>query len=178
MHCVPQVDFGFAKIIQPSEKTWTFSGTPEYVAPEIILNKGHDRAVDYWALGVLIHELLVGKPPFRGKDHMRTYNAILRGIDAVRMPPRIPKHAQHLIRDLCRQIPTDRVGYQKKGIQEIKSHAWFTAGNFDWRALRARTTPAPLRRPIESVVDLSNFDDFPPEREEPPDEMSGWDVNF
>lgn len=46
--CFPQVDFGFAKRINPNNKTWTFSGTPEYVAPEIILNKGHDRAVDYW----------------------------------------------------------------------------------------------------------------------------------
>lgn len=54
------VDFGFAKQIGVSAKTWTFCGTPEYVAPEIILNKGHDRAVDYWALGILIHELLNG----------------------------------------------------------------------------------------------------------------------
>lgn len=173
-----QVDFGFAKIIQPSEKTWTFSGTPEYVAPEIILNKGHDRAVDYWALGVLVHELLVGKPPFRGKDHMRTYNAILRGIDAVRMSPRIPKAAQHLIRDLCRQIPTDRVGYQKKGIAEIKSHSWFAGGKFDWPALRARKIDGPLKQPIKSGVDMSNFEEFPPEREEPPDETSGWDLHF
>lgn len=57
---ISQVDFGFAKYIGHSSKTWTFCGTPEYVAPEIILNKGHDRAVDYWALGILIHELLNG----------------------------------------------------------------------------------------------------------------------
>lgn len=95
----------------------------EYVAPEIILNKGHDRAVDYWALGVFIHELLIGKPPFRGKDHMKTYNLILRGIDVVQMPHKIPKSAQHLIKGLCRQTPTDRLGYQKKGIADVKKHA-------------------------------------------------------
>lgn len=95
----------------------------EYVAPEIILNNGHDRAVDYWALGVFIHELLVGKPPFREKDHMKTYSMILRGIDVVQMPQKIPKSAQHLIKGLCRQTPTDRLGYQRKGIADVKKHA-------------------------------------------------------
>lgn len=57
--CV-QVDFGFSKLLGVTSKTWTFCGTPEYVAPEIILNKGHDRAVDYWSLGILIFELLTG----------------------------------------------------------------------------------------------------------------------
>lgn len=58
---VKLVDFGFSKSLGYSSKTWTFCGTPEYVAPETILNKGHDRAVDYWALGILMHELLTGK---------------------------------------------------------------------------------------------------------------------
>lgn len=83
------VDFGFAKYLKPNEKTWTFAGTPEYVAPEIITNKGHNRAVDYWALGIFIFELLVGKPPFRGRDHMKTYNFILRGIDVVQFPQKV-----------------------------------------------------------------------------------------
>lgn len=173
---VKLVDFGFAKRINPNNKTWTFSGTPEYVAPEIILNKGHDRAVDYWALGVFIHELLVGKPPFRGRDHMKTYNAILRGIDVNTMPQKIPKTAQALIKALCRQIPTDRLGYQRRGITDIKKHAWFEG--FDWKSLQNRSTPAPLKRSIKSNTDLSNFEDYPKDKVDPPDENSGWDINF
>lgn len=57
---VKLVDFGFAKKLQSSRKTWTFCGTPEYVAPEIILNRGHDISADYWSLGVLMFELLTG----------------------------------------------------------------------------------------------------------------------
>lgn len=58
---VKLVDFGFSKRLGYSSKTWTFCGTPEYVAPETILNKGHDRSVDYWALGILMYELLTGR---------------------------------------------------------------------------------------------------------------------
>lgn len=58
---VSQVDFGFAKKVGLGKKTWTFCGTPEYVAPEIILNKGHDSSADCWSLGILVFELLSGR---------------------------------------------------------------------------------------------------------------------
>ncbi|XP_055682504.1 cGMP-dependent protein kinase 1 isoform X1 [Lutzomyia longipalpis] len=173
---VKLIDFGFAKTIGHSQKTWTFAGTPEYVAPEIILNKGHDRAVDYWALGIFIHELLVGKPPFRGKDHLKTYTLILRGIESVDMPSRIPKKAQDLIKRLCRQIPAARLGYQKQGIAEIKTHTWFT--KFEWEKLKNKTLTAPLVQTVKHPTDLSNFDDCPSDRDEPQDETSGWDRDF
>lgn len=55
------MDFGFAKKVGLGKKTWTFCGTPEYVAPEIILNKGHDSSADCWSLGILVFELLSGR---------------------------------------------------------------------------------------------------------------------
>jgi cGMP-dependent protein kinase 2 len=70
---VYQVDFGFAKKVGLGQKTWTFCGTPEYVAPEIILNKGHDVSVDCWSLGILIYELLSGRYTHLCLSEMRSY---------------------------------------------------------------------------------------------------------
>jgi serine/threonine protein kinase len=70
-------DFGFAKIIDG--KTYTLCGTPEYLAPEIILNKGHGKPVDWWTLGILIYEMLVGIDPFNDDDPMMIYQKIIKG---------------------------------------------------------------------------------------------------
>ncbi|EDW04617.1 GH23242 [Drosophila grimshawi] len=173
---VKLVDFGFAKHIGSSTKTWTFCGTPEYVAPEIILNKGHDRAVDYWALGILIHELLNGAPPFSAQDPMQTYNLILRGIDIITFPKHISRWAVHLIKRLCRDVPSERLGYQTGGIQDIKKHKWFLG--FDWDGLASQLLIPPFVRPIAHPTDVRYFDRFPCDPIEPPDEFSGWDADF
>ncbi|XP_073823595.1 protein kinase, cGMP-dependent at 21D isoform X2 [Musca autumnalis] len=173
---VKLVDFGFAKYIGNSCKTWTFCGTPEYVAPEIILNKGHDRAVDYWALGILIHELLNGTPPFAANDPMKTYNIILKGIDMIDFPKRMSRSAVQLIKKLCRDVPAERLGYQKGGIQDIKKHKWFLG--FDWDGLQSQLLIPPFVRPIAHPTDTCYFDKFPCDPNEPPDELSGWDADF
>ncbi|EPY76935.1 cGMP-dependent protein kinase 2 [Camelus ferus] len=116
------VDFGFAKKIGSGQKTWTFCGTPEYVAPEVILNKGHDFSVDFWSLGILVYELLTGNPPFSGIDQMMTYNLILKGIEKMDFPRKITRRPEDLIRRLCRQNPTERLGNLKNGINDIKKH--------------------------------------------------------
>ncbi|PNF42262.1 cGMP-dependent protein kinase, isozyme 1 [Cryptotermes secundus] len=173
---VKLVDFGFSKRLGFSSKTWTFCGTPEYVAPEIILNKGHDRAVDYWSLGVLMHELLTGTPPFTATDPMKTYNIILKGIDMVDFPRHITRAAQSLVKRLCRDAPTERLGYQRGGIQDIKKHKWFQG--FDWDGLRQRTLVGPIVQQIHGPTDTSNFDFYPKDHDIPPDEFSNWDMDF
>ncbi|KAM7018806.1 LOW QUALITY PROTEIN: cGMP-dependent protein kinase 2 [Tautogolabrus adspersus] len=170
------VDFGFAKKIRCGQKTWTFCGTPEYVAPEIILNKGHNFSVDFWSLGILVFELLTGSPPFSGSDQMMTYTFILKGIEKMDFPKKISKRPEDLIRKLCRRNPAERLGNLKNGITDIKKHRWFNG--FNWEGLKVRTLPSPLKRELSGPTDHSYFDSYPPDDDSPPDELSGWDMDF
>lgn len=69
-------DFGFSKKIE--NRTFTLCGTPEYLAPEILLNQGHGKSVDWWTMGVLLYEMIAGIDPFSDKDAMSIYNNILK----------------------------------------------------------------------------------------------------
>uniref|UniRef100_A0A4W6FKH5 cGMP-dependent protein kinase n=1 Tax=Lates calcarifer TaxID=8187 RepID=A0A4W6FKH5_LATCA len=171
------VDFGFAKKVGLGKKTWTFCGTPEYVAPEIILNKGHDSSADCWSLGILVFELLSGSPPFSGSDPMKTYNIILRGIDMIEFPKKITKSAANLVKRLCRDNPSERLGNQKNGVKDIQKHKWFEG--FNWDGLRQGTIDSPYTPTVDGPLDNSNFDYFPEDTDDPPpDEESGWDLEF
>ncbi|KAJ3633204.1 hypothetical protein MTP99_010169 [Tenebrio molitor] len=171
-------DFGFAKKLGSRGRTFTFAGTPEYVAPEIILSRGHDKAVDYWAYGIFIFELLTGRTPFRTNDasHMRTYNKILTGIDSVDFPSFVSTKARNVIEKLCKAIPAERLGCQRNGVQDIKNHRWFLG--FDWVKLNERRLSAPFKPKLKSNTDTRYFEAFKKDTDYPPDETSGWDVNF
>ncbi|XP_063700416.1 cGMP-dependent protein kinase 1-like [Culicoides brevitarsis] len=167
------VDFGFAKFLKPNEKTYTFVGTPEYTCPEIITNKGHNKSADYWSLGIFIFELLVGKPPFGGKNPMRIYNNILRGIVAVEFPLKVPKRAQSLIKDLCQHNPVLRLGNLKNGVMDIKNHSWFH--DINWDKIRHQTFPSPF---VPHIVKTEDYHFLEQINEDPPEETSGWDDDF
>uniref|UniRef100_A0A672ID92 Protein kinase domain-containing protein n=1 Tax=Salarias fasciatus TaxID=181472 RepID=A0A672ID92_SALFA len=148
---VKMADFGFAKKIGLGKKTWTFCGTPEYVAPEVIMNKGHDFGADCWSLGILIFELLTGNPPFSGADPIKIYTMVLHGMDKVDFPKKIGKRPEDLIRRLCRLNPVDRLGNKKNGIIDIKKHKWFQG--FNWEGLRRHKLQSPLRRQVRAHLD-------------------------
>lgn len=174
---VKLVDFGFAKKIGSGHKTWTFCGTPEYVAPEIILNKGHDTSADLWSLGILIFELLTGSPPFCGSDPMKTYNLILKGIATVEFPKKINRNAQNVIKKLCKSDPFDRLGYGSNGFKDLCKHKWFDG--FNWETLRNRSMKSPFIPKVKGPSDASNFDSYPAdETGSPPDDNTGWDKDF
>ncbi|XP_054724471.1 cGMP-dependent protein kinase, isozyme 1-like [Uloborus diversus] len=169
------VDFGFASHVSRGRKTWTFCGTPEYVAPETVLNKGHDRAVDFWALGILLYELLTGAPPFRAAEPMDVYTLILKGIDSVHFPDFVPRVAQHLIRKLCKENAAERLGYQR-GVADIRKHRWFQG--FHWEGLRNQNLTPPIIPQVSGPHDTHNFDEYPRDCRLPDDEESGWDEHF
>ena len=117
---VKLVDFGFAKKLKEGETTRTFCGTPDYMPPELIRNKGHDTSADFWSLGILIFEMLRGMPPFAESDSIKTYNRILKGIDVVKFPRIISGDASSLIKALCRDNPSERLGHRK--IKDLHEH--------------------------------------------------------
>mmetsp|Transcript_9464 Transcript_9464/g.25678 ORF Transcript_9464/g.25678 Transcript_9464/m.25678 type:complete len:283 (-) Transcript_9464:161-1009(-) len=154
-------DFGFAKRIDPASKTWTLCGTPEYLAPEIILNKGHGKAVDWWALGILIYEMLVGYPPFYSDDRMQLYQNILAG--KIEYPSFVNRTARDLINRLLTADLTRRIGNLRGGAKDVKRHAWFRG--IDWDKLNERALPAPIQPSLSGEDDLSLFDKYPDEDE-------------
>ncbi|WVO16092.1 hypothetical protein L204_103758 [Cryptococcus depauperatus] len=153
---VKVTDFGFAKYVP--DITWTLCGTPDYLAPEVIQSKGYNKSVDWYALGVLIFEMLAGYPPFFTEDGnpMRLYEKIIAG--KVRYPTYFDALARELLKNLLVGDLTKRYGNLRAGSSDIFAHVWFA--EVDWDKLYRREIPAPYVPKIDGEGDASQFDRY------------------
>lgn len=153
-------DFGLAKEMTNRDFTSSFCGTPEYLAPEIIQNKGHNHAVDWWSIGILIYEMIVGFPPFYHSNQQTMYELIekfpVKFPDPVKHKIPMSEEIKDLLSKLLEKDPKDRIGTEG-GVDEIIAHPWFEG--FDFEKLLNKELEAPMIPKLsDNLDDVSNFD--------------------
>ncbi|CDQ89996.1 unnamed protein product [Oncorhynchus mykiss] len=149
-------DFGLCKEgMGYGDRTSTFCGTPEFLAPEVLTDTSYTRAVDWWGLGVLVYEMLVGESPFPGDDEEEVFDSIVN--DEVRYPRFLSTEAISIMRRLLRRNPDRRLGSGEKDADDVKKQPFFRG--VDWEALLQRRLPPPFVPNIRGREDVSNFDE-------------------
>uniref|UniRef100_A0A1I7SZ61 Ribosomal protein S6 kinase n=1 Tax=Caenorhabditis tropicalis TaxID=1561998 RepID=A0A1I7SZ61_9PELO len=152
---VKLTDFGLCKEeIEGDQKTHTFCGTIEYMAPEILMRCGHGKAVDWWSLGALMFDMLTGGPPFTAENRRKTIDKILKG--RLTLPAYLSNEARDLIKKLLKRHVDTRLGAGASDAEEIKAHPFFRQQ--DWNLVYARQLEAPFKPEIENEEDVSLFD--------------------
>ncbi|KAI6222359.1 Ribosomal protein S6 kinase [Aphelenchoides fujianensis] len=140
--------------IEGDQRTYTFCGTVEYMAPEVVLRAGHGRAADWWSLGTLMFDMLVGSPPFTADSKKRTIDKILKG--RLTLPPYLSSEARDLIKGLLKRRMDSRLGAGPSDAMEIKEHPFFRS--IDWNVVYRREAEPPFKPEIQSADDASLFD--------------------
>ncbi|XP_051732154.1 protein kinase C, eta, b isoform X2 [Ctenopharyngodon idella] len=155
-HC-KLADFGMCKEeIFNGKLTSTFCGTPDYIAPEIILEEPYGVSVDWWALGVLLYEMLSGHAPFEAETEDELFECILR--DEIIYSSWLSNEAEDILRGLLTRDPACRLGCMDRdgGEEAITAHPFFTG--LDWEKLNRREITPPFTPRIDSIEDVANFD--------------------
>ena len=152
------VDLGFAKVVE--DKTYTLCGTPLYLAPEVILSRGHDKGCDYWSWAVMVYEMCIGNTCFyeNGLDQIGLFKRIVKG--KYNYPPLSSASAE--VRDLIKRClilrSSERLGNLRGGSADIKGHPWFN--KMEWDRLVEKGYKAPWAPQLKNALDSSNFDNW------------------
>ncbi|XP_019405518.1 PREDICTED: ribosomal protein S6 kinase alpha-2 isoform X1 [Crocodylus porosus] len=148
-------DFGLSKeAIDHDKRAYSFCGTIEYMAPEVVNRRGHTQSADWWSFGVLMFEMLTGSLPFQGKDRKETMALILKA--KLGMPQFLSIEAQSLLRALFKRNPSNRLGAGLDGVEEIKRHPFFVT--IDWNKLYRREIKPPFKPAVGRPEDTFHFD--------------------
>ncbi|WVZ13224.1 hypothetical protein V8G54_017754 [Vigna mungo] len=147
-------DFGMSKEIDELGRSNSLCGTVEYMAPEILLAKGHNKDADWWSVGILLYEMLTGKAPFTHTNRKKLQEKIIK--EKVKLPPFLTSEAHSLLKGLLQKDPTTRLGHGRNGDEQIKSHKWFRSIN--WKKLEARELEPKFKPDVSGKDCTANFD--------------------
>ncbi|ROT74847.1 putative ribosomal protein S6 kinase alpha-1-like isoform X1 [Penaeus vannamei] len=147
-------DFGLCKEALDDKKAYSFCGTVEYMAPEVVNRRGHNTAADWWSFGVLLFEMLTGALPFQGANRKETMTLILKA--KLGMPPYLSPEAQSLLRALFKRNPANRLGAGPEGVEELKRHPFFAS--IDWVKLYNKDCEPPFKPAVSKADDTFYFD--------------------